>query len=189
MMNYGYWGEMWGKISFRSPLLPRFVPRRWYEPSADRPIAISCRIGTRYTRSTVGFPRLEIKRRLEGKIPGDFVSRREFFKELTQSLAAITPFGYGEVCYRDYEIILSGAVMIKQDMNHLETWPHVWYGDETYVPLKWDLSDFDEKLEYVQNHRQEMAERARAAQAIYKRALTTEEGHQEFCDRFLRIVF
>lgn len=188
MMNYGYWGELWGKISFRSPLLPRFVPRKWYEPSAGRPITISCRIGTRYTRSTVAFPRLEIKRRLEGAVPSDFISRREFFKELTQSLAAITPFGYGEVCYRDYEIVLAGAAMIKQDMSHLETWPHVWHGEETYIPFKWDLSDFEEKLEYVQSHCNEVADRARAAQIIYKRALTSEEGHQEFCERFARII-
>ncbi|MBI4135749.1 hypothetical protein HY477_03385 [Candidatus Uhrbacteria bacterium] len=188
MMNYGRFGEVWGKISFRSSLLPRFVPRHWYEPSADRPVLISCRIGTRYTRPTVAFPRLEIKRRLEGKVPSDFISRREFFKELTQSLGAITPFGYGEVCYRDYEIVLAGATMIKQDMSHLETWPHIWRGEETYVPFKWDLSDFDEKLEYARNHRGEMADRARAAQVIYKRALVSEEGHQEFCDRFMRII-
>ena len=188
MMNYGRWGETWGKISFRSPLLPRFVPRRWYEPSADRPIPISCRIGTRYTRPTVAFPRLEIKRRLQGKVPSEFISRRDFFKELTQSVGAITPFGYGEVCYRDYEIVLAGAAMIKQDMSHLETWPHIWYGEETYVPFKWDLSDFDERLEYVQTHRREMEERARAAQRIYKCALISEDGHQEFCDRFMHII-
>lgn len=188
MKNYGYYGEVLGKIAYRLPWFPRLVPRRWYVPSVYRPIALSCRIGSSYPRNTVAFPRQEIKRRLQGRVETRFLSRRQFFKEMTQSIVGLTPFGWGEVCYRDFELTLAGAAMMKQDMGHLETWPDLYHGETTYLPFRWDFSDFDEKVDYVMTHPQEMVERAITAQAIYRRVLTTEEGHQEFCDRFMTIV-
>lgn len=188
MMNYGYWGDYLGKLAYRFPCFPRFVPRHFYAPSENRPVVITCRIGSSYPRNTVAFPRQEIKRRLQGKVSMGFLPHRKFFKEMTQAICGITPFGWGEVCYRDFELTLAGAAMIKQDMSHLDTWPDIYVANQTYLPFKWDLSDFDEKVEYAMTHHKEMAELARAAQGIYKRIMTTGEGHQEFCDRFVKIV-
>lgn len=186
--HYGRIGERLGPIWFRWPRLPRWSPHRWTSPSAGRPVAVSCRIGLRYQRATVAYPRQELTRRLAalgiatGRIP-----RRAYDRELRQSLAAISPFGYGEICYRDFEIMLAGAAMVKQNMDHLATWPDLWVANETYVPLAWDLGDCEERITEVMAQRARIAEIARAAQVRYRRALGP-AGREEFCARFAALV-
>ncbi|MFX0540184.1 glycosyltransferase [Roseovarius sp. S4756] len=79
-------------------------------------------------------------------ITGFGVRHDRFLRELAASKVCFSPFGYGEVCWRDYEAILCGAALLKQDMSHVETAPDIFIPDETYVPVKWDLSDFEERL-------------------------------------------
>jgi len=188
LAHYGLYGEMLGKLLYPWPLLPRVRPRHWYAPSTKRALPVSCRMGMSYARETVARSRQEVKKRLHGRIPTDRLPRRKYFAEMTQSVSGVSPFGWGEVCYRDFELTLSGAAMIKQDMNHLETWPDLYVREKTYLPFQWNLSDFEEKIEYAITHPAEMVERAFAAQAIYKRVMMTEEGGNEFCARFVRMI-
>jgi len=80
------------------------------------------------------------------------VRRHKFYAELQRSKMCFSPFGYGEVCWRDYEAHATGALLLKPDMSHLRVLPDVFVPFETYVPLKWDLSDFGEKVaEYLRD--------------------------------------
>ncbi len=95
---------------------------------------------------------------------GNGVSRKEFLKELAQSKMCFSPFGYGEVCWRDYEAALYGALLLKPDMDHLKTAPDIFIKNETYVPIAWDYSDLREKVEFYANdehERQRIVENAR----------------------------
>ncbi len=65
------------------------------------------------------------------------------------SKVCFSPFGYGEVCWRDYEAVACGAVLLKPDMGHIETDPDIFVPWETYVPVSWDLSDLQETLHRV----------------------------------------
>lgn len=73
----------------------------------------------------------------------------QFITELKHSKVCFSPFGYGEVCWRDYEAVMAGAVLLKPDMSHIETDPDIFRPWETYVPVRWDLSDFDTTLRKV----------------------------------------
>jgi hypothetical protein len=42
---------------------------------------------------------------------------------------------------------LSGAVVLKPDMSHVETDPDIFVAWETYAPVAWDLSDFGDVLD------------------------------------------
>nr|WP_315233243.1 glycosyltransferase [uncultured Albidiferax sp.] len=75
------------------------------------------------------------------------VRRHKFFEEMMKSKICFSPFGYGEICWRDYEAYATGALLLKPDMVHLQVLPNVFVPNETYVPLQWDLSDFEEKVE------------------------------------------
>lgn len=83
---------------------------------------------------------------------GSGVSRKEFLTELAQSKMCFSPFGYGEVCWRDYEAALYGALLLKPDMSHLQTNPDIFVKDETYVALSWDFSDFQDVVEFYVNN-------------------------------------
>jgi hypothetical protein len=80
---------------------------------------------------------------------GTGLSLAEFLHELKRSKICFSPFGYGEVCWRDYEAVAQGAVLLKQDMSHVRTEPDIFRAEETYMPVRWDLSDLDEKLELL----------------------------------------
>ena len=74
-------------------------------------------------------------------VTGRGVSHRAFMHELRHSKMVFSPFGYGELCWRDVEGFLTGAVVVKQDMSHLQTQPDLFRPWQTYVPVSWDLSD------------------------------------------------
>jgi hypothetical protein len=101
------------------------------------------------------------------------VGRRQYLRELGASKICYSPFGYGEVAWRDYEAIAYGSLLLKPDMSHLETDPDVFIAGETYVPVKWDFSDVEEKSRYYLENRAEreaIAERAFAKLHEYFRS-------------------
>lgn len=77
---------------------------------------------------------------------GEGVPLPRFMVEMRRSKLGFSPFGYGEVCWRDYESIMAGAVLLKPDMSHIRTDPDIFVPWETYVPLSWDLSDFEDTV-------------------------------------------
>lgn len=77
---------------------------------------------------------------------GEGVPLPRFMVEMRRSKIGFSPFGYGEVCWRDYESVMAGAVLLKPDMSHIETAPDIFVPWETYVPVNWDLSDFEETV-------------------------------------------
>lgn len=68
-------------------------------------------------------------------------SQRAYNREVANSKIVLSPFGWGELCLRDYEAVLGGALLLKPDMSHLETWPDVFVPGETYAPFSWGAED------------------------------------------------
>ncbi len=97
-------------------------------------------------------------------VTGGGVSRKQFMKELGRSKACFSPFGYGEICWRDIEAIIAGSVLIKPDMGHLDMSPALHVPGETYVSIKWDYSDLEEKMTAILS---DEAERLRISQNAF----------------------
>lgn len=102
------------------------------------------------------------------------VPRREFRQELRASKMCFSPFGYGPVCWRDFEAMASGALLLKQDMGYLRLARPFFVPNETYVPLKWDLSDLEEKVSYYATHHEEREAIARNAHETLRNCLDEE---------------
>jgi hypothetical protein len=102
----------------------------------------------------------EAARKLDGRVhtSGDArVSFREYARELRRSKSVFSPFGWGEVCYRDYEAACAGALVVKPSVEHLKTSPNL-FRENAYVSVAWDFSDLEERTVEVL----EDAERAKA---------------------------
>ncbi|MDR1179888.1 MAG: glycosyltransferase [Spirochaetales bacterium] len=69
------------------------------------------------------------------------VSQKRYNKELCRSKIVLSPFGWGELCLRDFEAVRAGSLLLKPRMEHLETWPDIFRPHETYVPFSWDADD------------------------------------------------
>ena len=86
-----------------------------------------------------------------------------FMHELRHSKICLSPFGYGEICWRDIEAMLTGSVVLKQDMSHLVTKPDLYQSAETYLPLSWDFTDIEDVINQIlkdENKRLRIAENA-----------------------------
>ena len=64
-----------------------------------------------------------------------------YLSGLDNDFAVLSPFGWGEVCYRDFESVLFGKLLIKPSMSHIQTWPNI-YTDNTCYLFDWDCTDF-----------------------------------------------
>ncbi|MEM1300100.1 MAG: glycosyltransferase family 1 protein [Pseudomonadota bacterium] len=119
---------------------------------ANRPIDMHARLTTKGSGwyAAMRNASLESLARAPGQVfTGTGISRARFFAELQSSKLVFSPFGYGELCWRDIEGMLAGAVIVKQDMAHLETCPDLFRPWETYVPVAWDFSDLPEQVARV----------------------------------------
>jgi hypothetical protein len=128
-------------------------------PGGQRHIAVHARIDP-VTCPSIAFQRTLFLNLIHGFKRDDLfltgmVSQKQYYSELKFSKIALSPFGWGEVCFRDFEAILAGALLFKPDMSHLITWPDVYIPYETYVPLKWDGSDLLERSEHYINDEKE----------------------------------
>ncbi|MFV0512240.1 MAG: glycosyltransferase [Jhaorihella sp.] len=120
-----------------------------HPPTGDRPIDLHARIATE------GTPWYRAMRRecaaavgaLDNinAVTGTGIGLIRYLHELRASKICFSPFGYGEVCWRDFEAVANGAVLLKPDMAHIRTDPDIFVAGETYMPVRWDLGDLDEK--------------------------------------------
>jgi hypothetical protein len=134
-----------------SPDLVGYFERDTLPAEGARPIDLHARIATRGTpwysamrneaAATVeaNFGDLNVASR--GMIP-----KSRYMRELGQSKLCFSPFGYGEVCWRDFEAVAVGTVLVKPDMGHLETNPDIYRPFETYIPVRWDLADLGQRV-------------------------------------------
>ena len=77
-------------------------------------------------------------------VPNQRVDQQGYYQEMRSSRICVSPFGYGELCWRDFETVLMGCLLVKPDMSHIRTEPDIFVARETYVPCKWDFSDLAE---------------------------------------------
>ena len=112
-------------------------------------------------------------------VSGKPVAKKQYLQELKSSKVSISPYGWGEVCYRDFETLISGALLIKPAMEHLDTYPNVYIPGETYLPVLWSLNDLEEKLEYALSNYQSLKLIAENGQQVYKKAVNDGDAFVE----------
>ena len=101
-------------------------------------------------------------------------SYEEFINILRRSKCTLSPYGMGEICFRDFEIIQYGSVMIKPDMSLVRTYPNVYIPYETYIPVKLDWSDLIEKIEWIKENPIQCERITYNAKEIMKKSFTIE---------------
>jgi hypothetical protein len=155
---------------------------------AQRPRDVSCRFGVAYPRATVAYQRAQIRERLAARMDTSKLSRRAYFRELAASKAVVSPFGFGEITLKDFEVFLTGGLLIKPDMSHLETWPDLFRGGETMLAHRWDLADFEAVIAGALDRHAALIAVADAGQAHYIRHLSGPDAPRLFCEQFSRLV-
>ena len=76
-------------------------------------------------------------------------SPEQFVEIMKRSRIGISPFGMGELCYRDIELIQYGCLLIKPEMDRVNTVPDFFMPMETYIPVNPDWSNLNEIVEKI----------------------------------------
>jgi len=118
-------------------------------------------------------------------VTGQIIGRGAYLNELKESKVCLSPFGYGEVCYRDFEGILCGSLLMKPSMAHIETFPNIYIENQTYIKLNWDMSDLEEKLIQVLEQMEDFYPIITAAQNKY---LESVSDFSNFKKTFLDLI-
>jgi len=117
---------------------------------------------------------------LHGPVP-----QNNYNREMEQASMVFSPFGWGELCFRDFEAVNQGALLLKPDVSHLETWPDVFIDKKCYVSLKWDGSDVAEKAEYYWHNKEE---RISIALCAYEKYQDDIQGIQQRLESILELI-
>lgn len=149
--------ELWRKVRNQLPA----------EKKIDCAFRGSVKINTitGYMRRDASAHLENLSRQFNIRVSASHLPLDEYYTELMESRICVSPFGFGELCWRDFEAVLCRSLLIKPDMGHIETSPNIFRPHVTYIPVKWDLSDLEEVCRFYLNHedkRREIAENAYA---------------------------
>lgn len=112
------------------------------------------------------------------------VSPKEYQKEFNNSRAVISPYGWGEVCFRDFEAFGNEVTLLKPDMSHCVTYPDVFIEGETYIPIDWDFYSFEEAIDELKANKQKYREIASHGRELYLSYLNGVNAKQKFAQHF-----
>lgn len=169
---------------FQAPLFRR--PRFWQRQPERRDIDVFCHVsyGQRDNLEWYGRHRMLAIAKLQRlasdytlSVSGDFagektVSSRQYFKDIKRSRIAFSPFGWGEITWRDYEAVCHGCLLIKPAVDHIAVEPNIFIPGQTYVPVRWDFADLEETCRYYLAHPELAAQIAQNARQAYQNYFT-----------------
>ena len=89
----------------------------------------------------------------------DKLPYQEYIQTLYNSKVAISPFGMGELCFRDFECMQFGTIIIKPSMSMVNTIPNIYESNDTYLSVNYDWSNLNETIDYVLSNFDSLNER------------------------------
>lgn len=170
----------WNKVVNFSPI--------WADPDRHRPVSIAGRYSTSYDSNAIQYHRKLMKETLANRVDFDRVSTTEYWKELRRSQLLLSPFGWGEICHRDFEGWMSGCAVIKPHMDHLETWPPLYEDGKTILSFDWDMGNLEETIDAALGDPQNTRKIAETGQERYRNYLVGQTAKDEFIKKFKSVV-
>lgn len=74
---------------------------------------------------------------------------QDYVNGLWNSKISLSPFGMGELCFRDLESMMFGTIILKPSHKEVDTLPNIMVDDKTFISCKYDWSDLEEKIDYI----------------------------------------
>jgi hypothetical protein len=189
LSDHSLYGPLNAEIYRRLPLLGLVhFPSRFTPPDVPRAQGFSCRFGVSYLAESIGFQRRRIRELIGMQTDTRKLGRRNYLNELRTSKVVVSPFGYGEITLKDFEVFLTGGLLFKPDMTGIETWPDLFCSNETMITHSWDLANFVERLEATVARYVELRDIALAAQARYRDHIAGPRAAELFVKQFRSVV-
>jgi hypothetical protein len=189
LADYSTYGP-WKMGLYRRLGMPMFLrhPKSTFVPTRNRFKNLSARFGITYSLASVRYQREQIRELVSRRLDTNKLSRRSYMNELRQSKIILSPFGWGEITLKDFEVFLTGGMLLKPSMAHMDTWPNFYTEGVTYKSHDWDLSDIQEKIEWALDNDQKLQSIAAEGQQRYLRYTSGTDAGEMFTEHFTKIL-
>lgn len=161
------------------------------KPLKERRIDASLRVGLHGYSALTNFHRTQASDKLAALkdrytiVAGGKLDIEDYRRELQDTKIIPSPYGLGEICYRDFEAFEAGALLLKPTMEYIDTYPAYYKPSQTYIAHAIDLSDYAETLDRLLSDIGEHQDIATAGQQHWLNSLNDAEG---FALHFERLV-
>ena len=140
-----------------------------------------------------GFQRRELLKRLKSsflKTVDYSIDPRgkKYRKEIFNSFSTISPFGYGEICIRDFEAFVLGSLLVKPSMDHIDTYPNWYINKETYISIQWDFSDLEDLFSDIRDHKEELNNITINARKLFEDYRNSKKRKKEFVCHVIKTI-
>ncbi len=173
---------------------PEFLSCRdfgvWRKASSYRTLELNVRMQLEYYRNTVTSHRKYLLEKLGIKAMAKKVNRWKYLNELSNSKIVLSPFGWGEINYRDWECLRAGCCLVKPSMSHIETWPNLFSLEEgaMYQNYSWDMKDAESMIrDTLMNERTRIAI-AQKGQDFLRKYTISKDSNKLFANHFVNII-
>ena len=145
-----------------------------------------------HNRNSVSFQRIQLLKNLKSNFPNykfdnNKLKTKDYYKKLLDSKICISGYGWGEVCYRDFEAITCGVPFLTADMSNIITWPNIYQDNETYISYDLDFKNLKNKIENILNNDPKKKELVLNSQEVL-RNVYKDEGKKYFVNKILEII-
>ena len=182
--GYGVAENIFERSGIRQ-LLRLYPPRRngYCEPIQTRKLDVFLRMSLNQGRNTVAFQRKKAVNCLRylNTLAGP-IEKKQYLKEMRESKLIVAPFSWGEMSMRDFECFVTGGILVKPSMSHMETFPDYYKEGETYIPVDWALNDLPEIVDNMLANYQDYIEIATEGQKRFRYYAEQLEGRLEFVE-------
>ena len=140
-------------------------------------------------KKSIHFQRNQVNKILENEfnLPTHRLNHRAYLEQLKNSKISIGAFGWGEICYREFEAIKMGAAIIFPNVDYLETWPNIYQDNFSYISYELDFSNLIQKIDLVLNNKNLRESLVENSQKIHKNVYS-EVGLNYLINFFKRIT-
>ena len=109
----------------------------------------------------------------------------QYISNLYSSKVCLSPFGMGEICFRDFEVMALNTLLIKPDMGMVITKPNIYIDRETYFSVKYDWSNLNEVIQDIMDNFEDVnTEMCYNAGKLWNKLYTANDYIQHYHDLF-----
>ena len=167
LSNYSLLGKFLNEIYQKLPFKYLLTFPKKKEINNEKKKDIMSRMNLNYERNTISWHRRTAIDSLKNKGNYQKITTLKYFRELKNSKITISPFGWGEINYRDYEAFIYGSLLLKPNMSHINTWPNYYEDNKTSIFFDWSCNDINMKIENILNDYENYEEIVNNAKSRY----------------------
>ncbi len=102
------------------------------------------------------------------------MSHKVYLNNLMNSKISVGCFGWGEICYREFEATRMGTAVVYPNIEYIETWPNIFVDGKTYKSYELDFSNLQESINFLLDNKSSRDEMVYNSQAILNKVYSND---------------